>query len=90
LRLKRNGLPYDRIGPTERQIAQNIVVIPKGFIDANPGIDWRGSFPVRFLGQEIVHKRLDSEHRISLPLRGTVPGTVYRLVAEGVALVIVG
>lgn len=79
----RRGLPADRIRPTPKQIAENIAVIPKRFLDGNQGHFDPGSFDVVFLGSPLSRRRLDSEHRISLPLKGRVSeGTTLGLTIE--------
>lgn len=69
---RRQGLPADKIRPTERQIAENVAVIPKAFLDENSSKFNQRSFVVVFLGEILPGRRLDSERRVSLPLRGRV------------------
>lgn len=80
MRNRRGGLQPSQVRPTERQVAQNIIVVPKAFIDANMEKLKAQSFAVVFLGEEIAARKLDSEWRISLPLKGRVaPGTILAL-----------
>lgn len=80
---RRQGLPADRIRPTPKQISENIAVIPKRFLDANQGLFNPNSFDVVFLGSPLSRRRLDSEHRISLPLKGRITdGTTLGLSVE--------
>lgn len=84
---RRQGLALNKIRPTERQIAENIAVIPKAFLDENIGkLDPR-AFAVVFLGEALTNRRLDSERRVSLPLRGRVQdGAVLTLSVQAGAL----
>ena len=69
-RSRRRGLSPDQIIPTEKQIAENIVVIPKAFLD-RVKID-RYRFRAIVLGNIVENRRLDSENRVSVPIRNSV------------------
>jgi hypothetical protein len=80
MRSRRGGLPPNQVRPTERQIAENIIVVPKVFVDEKMQQLKIDPFAVMFLGEQITARKLDSECRISLPLRGRIaPGTVLAL-----------
>jgi hypothetical protein len=68
---RRQGLPPNQIRPTDRQIATNLVVIPKSFLDMNSRLH-QAPFAVMFLGESLSLRKLDSEHRVSLPLKGRI------------------
>lgn len=66
----RRGLPSNILAPTAHQIGNNLVVIPKGFIET-AGLP-RSGFDVVFMGEALGSRRFDSENRIPLPLRNRV------------------
>ncbi len=67
---RRTGLRPDQLVPTERQIAENIIVIPKAFLD-QAKLNHHG-FKAIVLGDAIENRKVDSENRVSLPIRNRV------------------
>jgi hypothetical protein len=81
----------DHIRPTAAQVRDNIVGIPKRFVDTTAGaLPWSTGFDVLFNGVRISNRRIDRERRVGgLPLRGQInPGEPLRLVVRDGILVI--
>ena len=83
--MARTNLAPDRIRPTEHQIAENVVVVPKGFVERHRhAIRWDGVEAVVF-GEAAPNRRLGRDNRVGLKLKGRViPGDTLSLaVADG-------
>jgi len=88
---RRQPPAHDRIRPTASQVQNNIVGIPRTFVEQNrAALRWSSGFDVIVKGQRATNRRLDRENRIGgLPLRGHVTaGEVLRLSIQEGALVL--
>ena len=78
----RPKLPRNHIQPTKTQIASNVIVVPRYFINENRNIlRWFHTFDVEVEGQVCNSRHLDSENRVGgVAMRGRIdPGTVFHL-----------
>jgi hypothetical protein len=87
--LARTNLAPDRIRPTDHQIAENVVVVPKGFVERNrPAIRW-SDFEAVVFGEAIPKRRLGRDNRVGLTLKGRVaPGETLALSVSNGRLVV--
>lgn len=76
----------DKVRPTEHQIKENVIVVPRPFRDEYClDLDWE-DFTLEAFGTLREHRSLDVDRRVGVPMQGHVRcGDVLRLeVLDGV------
>jgi hypothetical protein len=83
--MARTNLASDRIRPTDHQIAENLVVVPKDFVERNRHAICWSRFEAVVLGEAAPNRWLGRDNRVGLKLKGRVTsGEVLALsVAHG-------
>ncbi len=84
------AIALNKVRPTDNQIAHNVIVVPKPFIDSTPSqITWQHSFEVEFMGKSLGKRNIDKDNRLRLPLKDALStGDVVTLTVRGGTLCI--
>jgi len=86
----RNKPGRNRVQPTAAQIRENVIVVPRYYINENRNIlRWFHTFDVIVNGQRRSDRHLDIENRIGgLPLRGVVQegDVLHMTIRDGVLI----
>lgn len=79
---QRSMVAPDKVRPTQHQIKENLLVVPRAFWEQHRSdVDWQNFTLVAF-GVRREHRSLDRDHRIGVPLQGHVrAGDAVRLEA---------